>query len=480
MRQHFALCRGRHALTSVIRAQPARHGTAVELVVVAIAFVGISVSSALTQRIERLYADAQIYQTVAVQFFESKIPITAQVPWAYRVATPWLAAMLRPVVARALPDLDAKVEDASGMLGVTPFLVINIVASAVATLLLLLYLRRFVDSSIVRIVLVIAWVATWHAPVRWAYFYPANVDALFMVFLIAGLLIIEAWRGRSPVAAAFLLAPVVFAGTLVREAMVLVPIAFGIAQMDAARRDRRTERLVASAVPIIAMVLAWLFVRSIVTPVGHQQWAEVGTILRNKPIWTWVLGWFFTFGPPVIALIVAGRMEVWAFLRSRPEIGGHVAACGVLGYIAGTGSDTERLLAWAAPAMYVLAGHAIAARRFVLARMPLLLALLVVVEIASSRVLWAIPVGVDRAKPFTSLEPSWSALLAIADKFLVIHNYYSNLWSFFGSRPVHAATLAFDLALTVGVAAWINRAWQRHTSTSPTTAVPGSREAIRA
>ena len=440
----------------------------------ATAFVAISVSSGLTQRIERLYADAQIYQTVAVQFFESKIPITAQVPWAYRVATPWLAAMLRPAVTRTLPDLDSEVEGASGMLGVTPFLLINIVASAAATLLLLLYLRRFVDSSTVRVLLVIAWVATWHAPVRWVYFYPANVDALFMVFLIAGLLIIEVWRRRSPMAAAFLLAPVVFVGTLVREAMVLVPIAFGIAQMDAARRGRRTERLVAPAVPIIAMVLAWLFVRSIVTPApGHQQWAEVAAILRNKPIWTWVLGWFFTFGPPVIALIAAGRMEVWAFLRTRPEIGGHVAACGVLGYIAGTGSDTERLLAWAAPAMYVLAGQAIAARRFVLARMPLLLALLIVVEIASSRVLWAIPVGIDRATRFASLEPSWSALLAIADKFLVIHNYYSNLWSFYGSRPVHAATLAFDLALTVGVIVWINRAWQRHMSASPTTSVPG-------
>ena len=179
-----------------------------------------------------------------------------------------------------------------------------------------------------------------------------------------------------------------------------------------------------------------MFVRSIVTPVGHQQWAEVAAILRNKPIWTWVLGWFFTFGPPVIALIAAGRSEVRALLRIRPEIGGHVAVCGVLGYIAGTGSDTERLLAWAAPAVYVLAGQAIAARRAVLMRMRLLLALLITVQIASSRLLWPIPVEIDQATTFASLEPGWSALVVIADKFLVIDNYYSNLWSFYGSRPV--------------------------------------------
>jgi len=41
------------------------------------------------------------------------------------------------------------------------------------------------------------------------------------------------------------------------------------------------------------------------------------------------------------------------------------------------------------------------------------------------------------------------------------------------SRPVHAATLAFDVALTVGVTLWINRAWQRHSSTWPTRSVPG-------
>jgi hypothetical protein len=371
---------------------------------------------------------------------------------------------MRPAVARTLPRLDSKVENASGMAGVTPFFVINIAASAAATLLLLLYLRRFVASAGVRILLVVAWAATWVEPVRFVYFYPANVDALFMVFVIAGLLIIEARRSRSPVTTALLLAPVVFVGTLVRESMVLIPIAFGVAQIDAATRDRRAERLVASTLPIAASVLAWLFVRSIVVPLPGHPWADVGHI-RDKPIFTWVLAWFFTFGPPAIALVAAGRTEVWAFLRTRPEIGALVAACGVLGFFAGTGSDTERLVAWAAPAMYVLVGRAILARRSVLARMPLLIAVLTVVEIASSRVLWAIPVGVDRAKTFASLEPSWAALPAIADKFLVIHNYYSNLWSFFGSRPVHAATLAFDVALAVGVTLWIDRAWPHHAST---------------
>src|SRR5262245_59966343 len=115
-------------------------------------------------------------------------------------------------------------------------------------------------------------------------------------------------------------------------------------------------------------------------------------------------------------MIVAGRREAWAFLWTRPEIAGLLAASAVLGYIAGTGSDTERLLALGTPAVYVLAGKAIAPRRQALSRMPLLLALMVIVQIASSRLLWTIPVGVDSATRISELEAGWSAIPALADK----------------------------------------------------------------
>lgn len=408
---------------------------------------------------ERVFADAQIYHKVAIQFYESRVPIHAQVPGGSRIATPWLAAKLRPVVSRTMPVLDDQVEEASGLLGVTPFLLINIVASGAATFLLLFYLRRFIDNVGVRVGLVIAWAAMWHSPVRWVYFYPANIDALSMTALFGGLLIIEAWRDRSPLVAALVLAPVVFVGTLAKETMVLVPITFGIAQVMAAARDRRVDRLVAATVPAIAFGLALLFVRSILVPdAGHQKWIEIDYILANKPPWVWILAWFFTFGPPVIALIAAGWHDAWGFLRARLDLAGYLAAVAVLGYIAGTGSDSERLLAMAAPVVLVLAGLAIERRWFLLARMPLLLMVLMVVQIASSRVLWPIPVGVDSPTRVSELAAGWSALYVLADKFLVIDNYYSNLWSFFGSRPVHAATLAFDLALTLFIVRSINRA----------------------
>jgi hypothetical protein len=86
---------------------------------------------------------------------------------------------------------------------------------------------------------------------------------------------------------------------------------------------------------------------------------------------------------------------------------------------------------------------------------------MLVVQIASSRILWPIPVGVDSATRVSDLKAGWSAIPLLADKFLVIDNYYSNLWSFFGSRPVHAATLAFDVILTLVIVRSIKRAQQR-------------------
>ena len=90
--------------------------------------------------------------------------------------------------------------------------------------------------------------------------------------------------------------------------------------------------------------------------------------------------------------------------------------------------------------------------------MPLLVSALVVVQVASSRALWPVPVGIDHVQRFGEFGANWQSLASIADKFLVVDNYYSNLWSFFGSRAVHAVTLFLDLTMTAVFALSIERA----------------------
>jgi len=436
---------------------------ATDLLIVALAFVLVCSAAALTQPMSKAFADSEVYQFVSEEFFQSHLPINSQVHWsgggqalvaANRIATPWLAAQLRLPVKQVFPGLDARAVDAVGRDGAASFFVVNLAASAVAALLMLLFLRHFIDSAPIRGLLVVCWMTMWHSPMRWTFFYPMNVDALFMVVLIAGLLVMERLRERRPIIVALALAPIVFAGTLVRESIVLVPASFAAAQMLALVRDRRVERVIASAVPFLALAAAWLLVRTIVTPVpGHAQWAEVATILRDKPLWTWVLGWFFTFGAGVVALTTAGHEEARRFLRTRPELATLLALCAFLGYFAGTGSDTERLLAWAAPVVLVLTGKVIVAWRETLGRERAVLMVLVMTQIVSSRILWPIPLGSSTETPFSHIEPNWDGLIAIADKFLVMYSGYPNLWSFFGSREIHAAILVFDIALTIVVIA---------------------------
>jgi hypothetical protein len=88
---------------------------------------------------------------------------------------------------------------------------------------------------------------------------------------------------------------------------------------------------------------------------------------------------------------------------------------------------------------------------------PLLTLALALMALISARIFWAIPAGIDDETPLTALRFDWNSFGILLDKLLVMHNYYANLWSFFGSRALHAAQLAFDLTLTLVLAIWIRR-----------------------
>jgi hypothetical protein len=417
-----------------------------DAMLVLLLFVVITIYAGATQRTERLYADAQKYHAMSVQFYEGRRPIVEEGPFVFRIGTPWLASAVRPWVERTFPRWHRAVDDMAGMVGVSPFLVLNVVAGLGAALLLLAYVSRLVTTGWIPILLVGTWMATWLEPVRFVFFYPATVDVLFLVCLFAAFLVVETTRTWRPLAGAIVLTPVAFLGALVRESMVLAPLAFAVAAFTR-REELWRDRLTASLLPFAAWAAGMAVARSMaVAAPPYHPLAEPFSMAAQKPVFTWALAWFTTFGPPVIALILAGGTEVAALLRRRPELGLHLTACGVLAFFGGT--DTERILTWAAPAVYVLAGAAMDARRAALLRMPALVVVLAVIQLASCRLLWPIPVGIDHVQRFGDLSLSLASIPAVADKFLVIHNYYSNLWSFFGSRTIHAITLAFDVVIT--------------------------------
>ena len=421
-------------------------------------FIILSLVAARAQKAERVFGDAKQYHHASVQFAGHVRPVAAEGPFVFRIGTPWLASAVNPLVQRLTPPwLDALVDDATGLDDVIPFYAVNITACLLFVVLFVEYLRCFVASAGVRLLLVTAWMAQWHAPVRWIYFNPVNVEPLFLLVVIVALLAIEQTRTRSAVTAALMLAPLTLIGTLCRESMILVPLALAASRMPAVWGDARRWRVAAAlAMPFIAWLAALVVTRQLATATNaYRPWSEPVMMLRRKGIDTWLLAWFFTFGPAAVALMAAAAGDLRRFLRRRPELAVWIAGCGVLAFAGGT--DTERILGWAAPVVYVLAGLAVERHRAALRRLPAVIVLLVSAQLLSSRLLWPVPVGDDEGPALRALGVTWAAVYAALDRVLVIEHYYSNLWSFYGSRSLHAAILIVDVCFVAAVAVLLRR-----------------------
>jgi hypothetical protein len=420
-------------------------------------FVLVSAYAAAGQVVERVFGDARQYHHAALAFTEHRYPIAAEGPFVYRIATPWLASVINPALKRITPRwLDDLVDYATGLDDVLPFYLINAAASLLFAVLFLRYLRSFIASAWLRLLLLAMWLAQWHTPARLLFFNPVNVEPLFLLAIMAGLTAIEEQRAAPAWRAAIVLVPLAFLGTLCRESMVLLPVAFVASRRPlavAARRDWREALLIAS--PLVATVAALAFTRYIAAPTNaYEPLAEPLRMLRNKPVDSWVLAWFFTFGPAAIALMASAAPTLWTFLRRRPEMLVWLIGAGGLAFVGG--SDTERILGWAAPVVYVLLGLAIAEQAALLSRRPVLVAGLVIVQLLSARVFWPIPVGYDDPQPLR-LAFTVDAMTELADRVLVIRHNYANLWSFFGSRPLHLVNLAVDLGFAAALAWWLRR-----------------------
>jgi len=250
-----------------------------------------------------------------------------------------------------------------------------------------------VPSPATRVLLVTLFLITWVGPTRFVYFTPAYVDPLFFVFLMIGLLLADATRLWPVAQSAWLLAPVIFVGTLNRESMGIVALAFwGCHSPITAARTGRWRDVAWMTIPLIAVAFALTFVRRIAIPTGPDTALSLPlSLLGHKSLLAWSLTWFLTFGPAVVALLVTDSRRGVEFLLKEPHLLLYLLGCTILSYFGGV--DDERITLWAAPVIYVLAGRAIEHRRSAL-HSGALLVTLTAAQAVSARLLWPIPVQV--------------------------------------------------------------------------------------
>ena len=138
----------------------------------------------------------------------------------------------------------------------------------------------------------------------------------------------------------------------------------------------------------------------------------------------------------MLALTLARWRQTASFLARRQDLTVYPRRLRVLGQIGGT--DTERLLYWAMPVVFVLAGRALESRRAAVFGSPVLLTALVAVQVITTRAFfWPIP-----DYPDLGLSPHGIPLLTP----LGARVPFLDLFSFFADRGAEAALLLSNLA----------------------------------
>jgi hypothetical protein len=380
------------------------------------------------------YWDGDEYYVMTEQIAAFQAPRSAA-PFVYRLATPWIVGRLWPNQI------------------VTGFRIVNLTAALATALLLLVWLRRFIAERWARLVIVALFILEWHGPTRFVSYYPVYVDPLVFPCLIGGLILIDeiqAMKGEDDAPLLWALTLLCGFGTLCREVMVVVPLALlFIRPFDV----RRLMPLAASAA-VIAATRLWLQPR---IPFSFFETAIFH--IRHKPLYTWVLAWFITFGPVLLLPFYDWRRVVQT-LTIRRDLLAYVVLFGGLAYIGG--HDTERYLYWSMPVVYLLIAQALVAHRRALAN-TYLVAALVVAQAVSARILWSIPSPGLAVASLSEMPTRAAKTYSILDRLFVIDDFHWNLWSNFGSRPFHAALLALYLAFSAAMIGWIHlRARRTH------------------
>lgn len=386
------------------------------------------------------YWDADEYFLMAEQL-AADATVTAAAPYAYRLLTPWLVAQC------CAADIQRG------------FLLVNLAAGTFTALLLDAWLHRFGIRAAVRLTLVSAYAVHWLGPLRLTFFYPAYVDPVFHALFLTALLV---GHGRTePLAASrgAIYALVVSLGTLAREAMLVAPAAAAVAAWarHGLRRAAWPLAALAGGVLVLGLVRAGTAPRA-----GFTFGGAVLQQLARKPVESALLAWFLAFGP-MLAVIVFDWRATARWLREHGDLALVLAGCFGLAYVGG--QDTERLLFWAMPVVFLLVAQSI--ERQYRALSPAAILLLVVGQLLAARVFWPMPSPTSDPVPLTDLDGLGARVHAVLNRVFVIDDFYWNLWSNFGSRPFHAVQLVFHLALTGAIVGLMRRRAVGHARGSP-------------
>ena len=364
----------------------------------------------------------------------------AESPYVFRVGVPWLVSRISPA--------DPK----------RGFFLVNLASAFAIAVLLMIWLRTWGIARGVALTMIALFAVAWHGPARYIFYNPGYVDPFFIVLLLAGLLAIRWIVDRYAAGKVVLLTLVSGVGGLVRETMVLVPLAFlfvnaPVRAIVARRRAEWRVPAAALAAPFAACIAAIVWTHRIVAIDRMERSSMVDAAWQwlHKSPDAFAMGWLATFGP-VLAVIAVDWRRALAFLGEHEWLAAFLAGCAALSFVGG--SDTERFAFWALPAIYLLLSRAVEGHRVALASAPVA-ATLAIAQAVSARVFWGIPDPHGETVVALAGTLGWRAsTYGFLNRLFVIDSFHYNLWSSFGSRPFRLLRLAVYFGVMTGLA-WL-------------------------
>jgi hypothetical protein len=421
----------------------------VAFVVVAAAFVIICLYSNYVQHvIVTRFGDADEYFFAAEQMAAGQT-IRAETPYLYRIALPWL-------VAHTFPQ---QIEFG--------FRLYNTIAAGAGTTLLLLWLRRFGVHAGVAALTTVVYTAEWIGPARFIWFAPITCDPPFIALTMGALLVADGLRRQFSWPRALALTAICAVGGAVRETMLFAPIAFLFANVTFDRTSQPPR------VPLAARLLPLAATIAVVTlchfipaePRRHlSTYDNVFMLYRRKALFTLPLSFYMTFGP-VIAVALYDWRAARDLLARHFYLAVFFGWCFLTCYIGG--HDSERYLIWGAPVMYLLVAMALQRHAGALLRSAWVFVALVGAQALGSHIFFAYPNPNTAVGDWTTLTTAGEKIWGVLNRLFVIDDFYWNLWSYFGSRPVHALLLGIYVVFSLALILYLGHTERAHPELRP-------------
>lgn len=371
--------------------------------------------------------DGVKYSKIAQGFVEGD-KVSTKAPFVYRVGVPYLVSVFTP------NDIQ------SG------FLYVNWLFSILNAILLALLLARYTNKKWIICLITFLFITQWHNYFRFGSFYPVQVDALAITFILVSLFfLLKEGISKTDIV---VISSLTFVGMFVREivvipALLLVLKSFGIRLFDAKKtkanwKSNRKIFRVSVFLPLLAALFVMVALRFLVVPSNSYKFynAAIGTLF-TKAMLTYIHSWVVAYGA-VIFIPILFLSETKQFIKTKPVLANFLVIILVLSLVGG--ADTSRLAYWGFPVVFAIIAF-VMDRVNIEKKYKLLFGLVIVAQFVAQRYLFIIPdypsavtstdmllMPMGNSFPYLNLFPAHSELVPRVVGFLQWSGLFLLLW----------------------------------------------------